>query len=150
MKKQLWYPTQDLGCGWGSFGLYVLQHYPRCHVTCVSNSNTQRQYIESQGVKMGMSDRLQCITADANDFSTAKRFDRIVSIEMFEVFLFWLKVQMHMRFNYCKWMFIYIAGKFLKFMKNFTSMNLSCSEQDITSSSILMRKGQEGWLITMN
>ncbi|XP_056002008.1 uncharacterized protein LOC125661565 isoform X2 [Ostrea edulis] len=74
----------DLGCGWGSFGLYVLQHYPRCHVTCVSNSNTQRQYIESQGLKLGVSDRLQCITADANDFSTSKRFDRIVSIEMFE------------------------------------------------------------------
>ncbi|KAK3096149.1 hypothetical protein FSP39_023750 [Pinctada imbricata] len=74
----------DLGCGWGSFGLYVLQNYPRCQVTCVSNSNTQRKHIENAGLKMGVADRLQCITADANNFTTNKRFDRIVSIEMFE------------------------------------------------------------------
>lgn len=87
---------QDLGCGWGSFGLFVLQNYPKCHVTCVSNSNTQRHHIESEGLRLGVSNRLQCITADANEFTTNKRFDRIVSIEMFEVFfktnvLFWLR-----------------------------------------------------------
>ncbi|ESP02190.1 hypothetical protein LOTGIDRAFT_230578 [Lottia gigantea] len=74
----------DLGCGWGSFGLYVCEKYPRCHVTCVSNSSTQREYIVQEGVKRGYGDRLECITNDANYFNTAKRFDRIVSIEMFE------------------------------------------------------------------
>ncbi|XP_052694604.1 uncharacterized protein LOC128172908 [Crassostrea angulata] len=76
--------VMDLGCGWGSFGLFVLQNYPKCHVTCVSNSNTQRHHIESEGLRLGVSNRLQCITADANEFTTNKRFDRIVSIEMFE------------------------------------------------------------------
>ncbi|XP_052084044.1 uncharacterized protein LOC127721332 [Mytilus californianus] len=74
----------DLGCGWGSLGLYILQTYPHCQVTCVSNSNTQRRHIESEALKMGVADRLDCITADANFFSTNKRFDRIMSIEMFE------------------------------------------------------------------
>ena len=34
---------------------------------------------------MGVADRLEVITADANFFTTNKRFDRIMSIEMFEV-----------------------------------------------------------------
>lgn len=74
----------DLGCGWGSLGLYVLEKFPHCKVTCVSNSNTQRRHIEDAAMKMGTADRLECITADANFFTTNKRFDRICSIEMFE------------------------------------------------------------------
>ncbi|KAJ8311749.1 hypothetical protein KUTeg_011104 [Tegillarca granosa] len=60
----------DLGCGWGSFGLYICEKFPRCKVTCVSNSSTQRRHIENEAMVRGFSDRLDCITADANDFST--------------------------------------------------------------------------------
>ncbi|RUS84211.1 hypothetical protein EGW08_008015 [Elysia chlorotica] len=74
----------DLGCGWGSFGLYVAEKYPKCRVTCVSNSNTQRAFIQQKAHAKGLSNRLNVITADANVFSTGDRFDRIVSIEMFE------------------------------------------------------------------
>ncbi|KAK7500605.1 hypothetical protein BaRGS_00008180 [Batillaria attramentaria] len=76
--------VMDLGCGWGSFGLYVCEKYPKCHVTCVSNSNTQRQLIEARARERGFADRLEAITADANTFHTANKYDRIVSIEMFE------------------------------------------------------------------
>lgn len=76
--------VMDLGCGWGSLGLYVLEKFPRCHVTCVSNSTTQRRYIEEEALRRGLEDRLECITADANTFTTARRYDRIMSIEMFE------------------------------------------------------------------
>ncbi|XP_076467775.1 uncharacterized protein LOC143298736 [Babylonia areolata] len=76
--------VMDLGCGWGSFGLYVCEKFPRCRVTCVSNSGTQRQLIEARAQQRGFAERLQVITADANTFHTASRFDRIVSIEMFE------------------------------------------------------------------
>ena len=34
---------------------------------------------------LGYAGRLECITADANVFTTVNRFDRIFSIEMFEV-----------------------------------------------------------------
>ncbi|XP_071087384.1 uncharacterized protein [Haliotis cracherodii] len=76
--------VMDLGCGWGSFGLYVCELFPRCRVTCVSNSNTQRALITARAEQRGYRDRLEVITADANEFLTSKKYDRIVSIEMFE------------------------------------------------------------------
>lgn len=36
----------DLGCGWGSVSLYMAKKYPRARITSVSNSNSQRKYIE--------------------------------------------------------------------------------------------------------
>ncbi|KAH9492635.1 hypothetical protein Btru_024126 [Bulinus truncatus] len=74
----------DLGCGWGSLTLYLLEKYPNCSVTCVSNSNTQREFIQGRAEKLGAASRLQAITADANTFTTNQQFDRILSIEMFE------------------------------------------------------------------
>lgn len=74
--------VMDLGCGWGSLGLYILENYPRCTVTCVSNSATQKRYIEKASGANRY--RLKVITADVNTFSTSDRFDRILSIEMFE------------------------------------------------------------------
>jgi len=35
----------DLGCGWGSLTLYLLQKYPKCKITSISNSRSQREYI---------------------------------------------------------------------------------------------------------
>ncbi|KAJ7379531.1 hypothetical protein OS493_015322 [Desmophyllum pertusum] len=74
----------DLGCGWGSLALWLCEQYPRCTVTTVSNSNTQREWIESEARRKGFSARMTCITSDANVFKTSSRFDRIISIEMFE------------------------------------------------------------------
>ena len=36
----------DVGCGWGSLSLYLAQNYPNSKVTGVSNSNSQRKFIE--------------------------------------------------------------------------------------------------------
>jgi len=74
----------DLGCGWGSLSLYILEKFPACRVTSVSNSSTQREHITGQAQARGYSERWHGITADANVFTTEKRFDRICSIEMFE------------------------------------------------------------------
>lgn len=79
--------SQDLGCGWGSLALWLCEHYPNCTVTTVSNSNTQREWIESEAQKKGFGSRMACITSDANVFNTSLRFDRIISIEMFEVMI---------------------------------------------------------------
>lgn len=73
----------DLGCGWGSLSLWVAEHYPRCRILAVSNSHSQRQFIESQCQQRGVS-TLEVITADMNDFQTDRRFDRVMSVEMFE------------------------------------------------------------------
>src|ERR1700755_3404737 len=38
----------ELGCGWGSLSLRMARQFPNSKVVAVSNSNSQRQYIESQ------------------------------------------------------------------------------------------------------
>jgi cyclopropane-fatty-acyl-phospholipid synthase len=73
----------ELGCGWGSLTLWMAEHYPRAKITAVSNSSPQREYITAQCRAKGMKN-VEIITADMNHFDTEKRFDRVVSIEMFE------------------------------------------------------------------
>jgi len=75
----------DVGCGWGSFSLWVLEHYPNCRVTSVSNSAAQRLSISQRATEAGWADRLTVRTANMIDFQPEQGvFDRIVSIEMFE------------------------------------------------------------------
>jgi cyclopropane-fatty-acyl-phospholipid synthase len=52
-------------------------------VLAVSNSAVQRSWIETQHVRRGLG-QLEVITADVNDLALSQRFDRVVSIEMFE------------------------------------------------------------------
>jgi cyclopropane-fatty-acyl-phospholipid synthase len=78
----------DLGCGWGSLSLWIAQRYPGCRVVAVSNSGTQADFIRRRSAERGL-DRVEVITADMNDFSTSRRFDRVVSVEMFEHMLNW-------------------------------------------------------------
>ena len=59
------------------------RNYPNARITGVSNSATQRAYIEAECAKRGLRN-LQIITCDMNRFDTPARFDRVVSVEMFE------------------------------------------------------------------
>jgi cyclopropane-fatty-acyl-phospholipid synthase len=73
----------ELGCGWGSLTLWMAEHCPGSRITALSNSNSQRKYIEAQAAARGLTN-VRVITADFNRFDTAERYDRIVSVEMFE------------------------------------------------------------------
>jgi cyclopropane-fatty-acyl-phospholipid synthase len=73
----------DLGCGWGSLSLWIAEHYPRCRVLAISNSSTQRQFIELQCRERGLAN-VEVTTADVTDFDPRRRFDRVLSVEMFE------------------------------------------------------------------
>lgn len=73
----------ELGCGWGSLSLWMAQHHPGSLVTAVSNSQSQREHIEAQARERGLRN-LRVITADVNHFHTEDRYDRVVSVEMFE------------------------------------------------------------------
>jgi cyclopropane-fatty-acyl-phospholipid synthase len=73
----------ELGCGWGSFSLWAAQRFPNSSFTAVSNSHSQRAFIEAEAARLGIKN-LSVITADMNVFATEQRFDRIVSLEMFE------------------------------------------------------------------
>ena len=73
----------ELGCGWGSLTLWMAKSYPNSTITAVSNSHSQRLFIEQRAMETGLGN-VRVITADINHFSMDQEFDRIVSVEMFE------------------------------------------------------------------
>ncbi len=90
----------ELGCGWGSLSLFMASAYPGSFFTVVSNSHSQKEYIDRQARQRGLRN-LFVITADMNSFAPsdpapkspaapaspyppAGSFDRVVSVEMFE------------------------------------------------------------------
>ena len=73
----------ELGCGWGSLTMWMASHFPEAKITAVSNSRTQKEFILTTALKRGLKN-IEIITADMNVFETDKKFDRIVSVEMFE------------------------------------------------------------------
>ncbi len=104
----------ELGCGWGSLSLWMAERFPNSHITGVSNSRTQKEFIDAEAARRGLKN-LRIITCDMNRFeppgfnrgdeapsrletrnskpetsqslltsSPTGEFDRVVSIEMFE------------------------------------------------------------------
>jgi cyclopropane-fatty-acyl-phospholipid synthase len=74
----------DLGCGWGSLTLCLAERFPSARITAISNSRTQRAHIESECARRGWRN-VQVLTRDINELDLpADRFDRVVSVEMFE------------------------------------------------------------------
>jgi cyclopropane-fatty-acyl-phospholipid synthase len=69
----------DLGCGWGSFTLYAAEQFPGARITAVTNSHVQRAFVEAKAPP-----NVSVITADVNALELDRRFDRVVSVEMFE------------------------------------------------------------------
>ena len=75
----------ELGCGWGSLSLWMAERYPNAQITSVSNSRTQKQFIDAEAAKRGLKN-LTVITANMIRFEGIGDgvFDRCVSVEMFE------------------------------------------------------------------
>jgi cyclopropane-fatty-acyl-phospholipid synthase len=74
----------ELGCGWGSLTLWLAENYPESNITAVSNSNSQRVFIEDICVRRGLRN-VSILTTDMNDFEPPESdYDRVVSVEMFE------------------------------------------------------------------
>ena len=72
----------ELGCGWGSLTLFIAERYPHSTITVVSNSSTQKAYIDGEAKRRKLRN-ITVITADMNVFKTKRKFDRVVSVEMF-------------------------------------------------------------------
>jgi cyclopropane-fatty-acyl-phospholipid synthase len=78
----------ELGCGWGSLSLWMARRFPAARIVAVSNSHSQRMYIQGEAAARGLTN-LTVVTADMNGFDPARPFDRIVSVEMFEHMMNW-------------------------------------------------------------
>lgn len=86
----------ELGCGWGSLSLWMARRYPASRIVAVSNSHSQRAFIEQQIQSQGL-DNLTVVTADMNEFSPRQTFDRVVSVEMFEHMVNWRRLLVRVR-----------------------------------------------------
>ncbi len=75
----------ELGCGWGSLTLWIAAHYPNSKITAVSNSLTQKLYIDAQLAARGLTNA-EVRTVNMIDYQGegVSVFDRVVSVEMFE------------------------------------------------------------------
>jgi len=81
----------ELGCGWGSLTLWMAERFPAARIVAVSNSATQRVLILDRAAARGLSN-VTVLTADVadlgmtahNDIVGPERFDRVISVEMFE------------------------------------------------------------------
>lgn len=74
-------------CGWGSLSLFLAQRFPNSKITGFSNSRTQKEHIDSQASKRGLSN-LTIVTGDIATYEfqapLTGSFDRVLSIELFE------------------------------------------------------------------
>jgi cyclopropane-fatty-acyl-phospholipid synthase len=86
----------ELGCGWGSLSLWMARQFPHAQITAVSNSHSQRRYIEDEAAARGLTN-LSVVTSDMNQFAPTVRFDRVVSVEMFEHMMNWRALLMRVR-----------------------------------------------------
>jgi cyclopropane-fatty-acyl-phospholipid synthase len=73
----------ELGCGWGSLTLWMAEQFPNSRITGVSNSASQREFILARAAQRGLHN-VRIITADMNAFAAEGRYDRVMSVEMFE------------------------------------------------------------------
>jgi len=64
----------ELGCGWGSLSLFMAAKYPK---------SMFKVDIDEQAKARGITN-LTVLTADMNTFNIEEKFDRVVSVEMFE------------------------------------------------------------------
>lgn len=73
----------ELGCGWGSLTLWMAERYQGSRIVAVSNSASQASFIRQRAAERGVGN-VEIVTVDAAEFDPSGRFDRVVSVEMFE------------------------------------------------------------------
>ena len=110
----------DLGCGWGSLTLFIAKHFPNCSITSMSNSDSQIAYIQSKANDHGYN--VKAVKCDVNDAEFEQKFDRVLSIEMFEHIRNYQKIlkKVSRWLNNNGLLFIHIFGhkKFTYFFEN--------------------------------
>lgn len=77
----------DLGCGWGSAANYILQKFPNAKVTGLNLSHGQCEYIRKQmnnSHNSFDSARFTLVEADFNDVVFEQKFDKIITLGVFE------------------------------------------------------------------
>ncbi|MDE1996086.1 MAG: class I SAM-dependent methyltransferase, partial [Rhizobiaceae bacterium] len=73
----------EIGSGWGGMGMYLAEANPGLDFTGITLSEEQLKVSRNRAAKRGLSDRVRFELQDYR-YMTGKKFDRIVSVGMFE------------------------------------------------------------------
>jgi cyclopropane-fatty-acyl-phospholipid synthase len=73
----------DLGSGWGALALWIAGRYPRARVVAVTSSAREGAYVRASAALLGLGN-LEARCADARSYEPARRFDRVLAVELFE------------------------------------------------------------------
>ena len=77
----------DLGCGFGSLAAHVLRTFPNARVTGLTLSRTQADYLRQCQAQPGHglnTPRFELVEGDFNEVDFPERFDRVLSLGVFE------------------------------------------------------------------
>lgn len=78
----------DVGCGFGGLAKYIVDRYPNVEITGLSISKEQIRYAEEHFNANKLNSRIMIYFQDyrtfCNDRENFKRFDRVISVGMFE------------------------------------------------------------------
>ena len=88
----------ELGCGWGAITLAMAERFPNSKIVAISNSPEQRNFILNKAKNKNINN-IEVRTHNVAELELSERFDRVVSVEMFE----------HMR-NYPKLLEKFMVG----------------------------------------
>ena len=113
----------EIGCGWGSFAIYVAKKY-KCKVTCITLSKRQFLYVKNKVQNLNLKKKINVKLIDYRNLEG--KFDRIASIEMFEAVgekyweLYFKKIKQLLKPNgFAAFQIITIQNKrFLNYKKN--------------------------------
>ena len=73
----------ELGCGWGSLTIWMAKKFPNSKITAISNSHSQKKHILKRAEQADLKN-ISIITCDVNELKLEDKYDRCISIEMFE------------------------------------------------------------------
>nr|AJD20224.1 coclaurine N-methyltransferase [Sinopodophyllum hexandrum] len=73
----------DLGCGQGALTLHIAKKYTNCRVTAITNSVSQKHFIQDQCIKSNLTN-VEVLLADITKHDTSHSFDRVFVIELLE------------------------------------------------------------------
>lgn len=71
----------EMGSGWGGLAIHAARHNG-CHVSTVTLSHNQKEYIERLATEAGVRDRVEVLLSDYRD--VRGQWDKVVSLEMVE------------------------------------------------------------------
>jgi cyclopropane-fatty-acyl-phospholipid synthase len=71
----------EMGSGWGGLAVYAARNFG-CHVSTVTLSKQQRDYINNAAQKAGVADKVEVLLQDYRDVHG--RWDKLISLEMIE------------------------------------------------------------------